>query len=110
MPYRKSDIVSYYEGYLRVMDYWRGKLPPATFMEVCYEELVSDPGATVSRILDFCELPWEEGCLHPEKNRAAIHTPSNWQARQPIYRSSVNRWQSFEPWLGELAALVPPRL
>jgi hypothetical protein len=34
-----------------------------------------------------------------------VKTPSRWQARQPIYRSSVGRWRAYEPWLGELAAL-----
>jgi len=39
-------------------------------------------------------------------NPRAVNTPSKWQARQPIYRSSVARWRRYEPWLGPLRALV----
>jgi hypothetical protein len=30
-----------------------------------------------------------------------------WQARQPIYRRSLERWRRYEPWLGELRQLLP---
>ena len=35
-----------------------------------------------------------------------VTTASIWQARQPIYRSSVERWLCYEPWLGELRELA----
>jgi hypothetical protein len=35
-----------------------------------------------------------------------VNTPSKWQARQPIYRTSVERWRRYEPWLGPLRPLV----
>ncbi len=34
-------------------------------------------------------------------------TASLWQARQPIYKSSIERWRRYEPWLGELRQLDP---
>jgi len=30
-----------------------------------------------------------------------------WQARQPVYTTSVARWRRYEPWLGELRQLLP---
>ncbi len=41
----------------------------------------------------------------PERNQRVVRTASLWQARQPVYRSSVARWRNYEPWLGELAEL-----
>ena len=38
--------------------------------------------------------------------RAGSRTASLWQARQPIYRTSVERWRRYEPWLGELRELA----
>jgi hypothetical protein len=35
-----------------------------------------------------------------------VKTPSKWQTRQPIYRSSVERWRRYEQWLGPLRGLV----
>jgi hypothetical protein len=32
---------------------------------------------------------------------------SLWQARQPVYNTSVERWRRYEPWLGELRELLP---
>jgi hypothetical protein len=34
-------------------------------------------------------------------------TESLWQARQPVYATSVERWRRYEPWLGELRTLLP---
>jgi len=51
-------------------------------------------------------LSWDPACLQPEKNRRVVKTASKWQARQPIYRTAVDRWRRYEPFLGPLAALV----
>ena len=48
----------------------------------------------------------DDACLRPESNPRAVKTPSKWQTRQKIYRSSVARWRRYEPWLGPLSALV----
>jgi hypothetical protein len=77
-------------------------------LDVQYEELVEDPRPVIERILDYCRLPWEDACLHHERNERAVVTPSLWQVRQPIYRTSVARWRRFEPWLGALAELHEP--
>jgi hypothetical protein len=36
-----------------------------------------------------------------------VKTTSLWQARQPVYATSVERWRRYEPWLGELRELLP---
>ena len=36
-----------------------------------------------------------------------VKTGSMWQARQPVYNTSVERWRHYEPWLGELRELLP---
>lgn len=105
--YSKANIVNYYRQYLEAMSYWRTQLPTESLLEIDYEDLISDPSSAVPRVITFCDLPWEEACLHHEKNEAAINTPSRWQARQPIYATSMERWRKFEPWLGEFAELKP---
>ena len=47
-------------------------------------------------------------CLSPERNKRTVRTASLWQARQPVYSTSVARWRRYEPWLGELRELLPP--
>jgi hypothetical protein len=64
------------------------------------------PEPVIRRIIAACGLAWHDACLRPESNPRAVKTPSKWQTRQPIYRTSVARWRRYEPWLGPLRALV----
>jgi tetratricopeptide (TPR) repeat protein len=103
-----EDLASYYRLYRRLMDHWRAVIPPHRLIEIHYEDLVADPDQTARSLIAFCGLEWDSACLHPELNRQAIATASAWQARLPIYRSSVGRWRRYEPWLRELRDLTEP--
>jgi Flp pilus assembly protein TadD len=103
----RGDLVFYYRQYERLMDHWRHVLPPDRFTEIDYERLVEDREAETRRLIAFCGLDWEVACLAPERNMRAVRTTSLWQARQPVYRSSLARWRRYEPWLGELRELLP---
>lgn len=103
--YSRKNIVCFYKEYLRFMEHWRRVLPTDRFLEIDYEALVGDSEPAVRKIIEFCGLPWNDSCLHHEENRAAVSTPSRWQARQPIYKTSVERWRRYEPWLGDFAEL-----
>jgi hypothetical protein len=102
----RGDLAFYYQHYAQLMEHWRRVLPTGCYIEVDYETLVADHEATVRRLIAFCGLEWDNACLHHEGNRSAVRTASRWQARQPIYRNSVDRWRHYEPWLGELRSLL----
>jgi len=102
----RGDLAAYYRQYLRLMDHWRRVLPSDRLLDVDYEEAVVASEATARRLVAFCGLEWDPACLHPERNPDRIRTASVWQARQPIYDSSVERWRNYEPWLGELRELL----
>jgi tetratricopeptide (TPR) repeat protein len=101
----RSDLVHEYRQYERIMAHWRTVLPADLLLDVDYETLVADREAGTRRLIAFCGLDWDAACLRPEDNRRIVGTASVWQARQPVYRRSVERWRNYEPWLGELAAL-----
>ena len=101
----RSNIVFASKEFLRLADHWRRVLPADSLLDVRYENLVAQPKIQVQRILAFCGLEWNEACLHPELNETRVNTPSVWQARQPIYRTSTERWKKYEPWLGEFEEL-----
>jgi hypothetical protein len=98
--------VAYIEQYRRLMDHWNRVLPPGTLLGVSYEEIVSNQQATTQELLSFCDLPWNEACLRPEKNKRSVSTPSNWQTRQSVYRSSMQRWRNYEELLGPMIRLL----
>jgi tetratricopeptide (TPR) repeat protein len=105
-PTGGAELVAYFRDYQRLIDHWRSVLPSDRFVEVDYEELTSEPEPVIRRIIAACGLAWHDNCLRPESNPRAVKTPSKWQTRQPIYRTSVERWRRYEPWLGPLRALV----
>ena len=106
--YDKGDLAFYYRWYERLMAHWRDVLPPGTMLEVDYEDLVDDPERVTRQMIGFLGLPWDDACLRPEDNDRVVKTASQWQARQPTYRTSKERWRRYEPWLGELRTLLDP--
>jgi tetratricopeptide (TPR) repeat protein len=102
----RAGLVAYYRQYQRLMDHWRAVIPRDRLLEIDYEEATASPEVVSRRLVDFCGLPWDPACLRPELNPDIIRTASRWQARQPVYRTSVERWRRYEPWLGELRTLV----
>ncbi len=102
----KASIVAAYKEYARLMDHWRTVLPADRFMEVRYEDLVDDRGKVTRALAEFLDLPWHDSMLTPESNDRSVVTPSVWQVRQPMYRTSIERWRRFEPWLGPFGELL----
>jgi tetratricopeptide (TPR) repeat protein len=105
-PTGGTELVAYFHSYQRLMDHWRRVLPVDRFIEVDYEDLTRAPEPVIRRIIAACGLEWHDACLSPEFNPRAVKTPSKWQSRQPIYRTSVARWRRYKTWLGPLGALV----
>jgi tetratricopeptide (TPR) repeat protein len=105
-PTGGTALVSYVRAYQRLSAHWRRVLPAERFVEVEYETLAEAPEPAIRRLVAACGLPWDAACLRPERNTSVVSTPSKWQTRQPIYRSAINRWRSYEPWLGPLDALL----
>ena len=97
----RADIVFYYEQYVRLMAHWRSVLPSQRFMEVDYEMLVAEPERIIRTMIEFCQLPWDDACLSPERSAHMIATPSLWQARQPVHGRAVERWRRYRDWLGD---------
>jgi tetratricopeptide (TPR) repeat protein len=105
-PTGGAELVAYFRCYQRITDHWRRVLPPERFIEVDYEELTREPEPIIRRMIAACGLTWHDACLRHERNPRAVKTPSKWQTRQPIYRTSVARWRRYEPWLGPLRELI----
>jgi Flp pilus assembly protein TadD len=105
----RGDLAFFFRQYQRLMAHWRHVLPPDRLIDVDYEALVSDPETQARRLIAACGLEWNDACLAPHLNTRTIKTASLWQARQPVYKTSVERWQRYEPWLGEFRELLPAK-
>ena len=103
--YDMFDLGEYYLQYIRLMQHWQELLPDFV-LEVRYEDVVADLEHQVRRILEYCELPWEDDCLRFHETERAVKTASSEQVRQPIYSSSVNLWRNYESQLEELIEIL----
>ena len=98
----QKDIAEYYNLYLKIMRFWKTKLSDS-ICDVEYENIVNSPEDEIKRIIKFCNLDWDSNCLNFHKNKKTpIQTVSVSQARQPIYKSSVNSNSFYSEYLQEM--------
>ena len=99
--YGLESVGRYYRDYVRLMDHWDDVLP-GYVLRIQHEDVVDDLETQARRLLDFCGLPFEDACLEFYKSNRNVRTPSSEQVRQPIYRSGLEYWRNYEPWLEPL--------
>ncbi len=104
--YDLGELGRYYQRYERLMAHWRRVLPPRSFLDVRYEDVVAHLEAQARRIIAHCGLPWDDRCLAFHETERPVRTASATQVRQPIYRSAVGRWRVYEDHLGPLLSAL----
>jgi len=107
--YDLVDIGEYFLEYERIMDHWHAVLP-GKVLTLQYEEIVNNFEHEVRRLLQHCELPFEEGCLRFYETDRPIRTASSEQVRQPVYKKSIAFWRNYEDKLDELKEVLAPSL
>jgi len=99
--YSLDDIGRYYKDYVKLMAHW-DEVIPGYVLRVQHEDVVANLETQVTRMLDFCGVPFEESCLEFHKTERNVRTPSSEQVRQPIFSTALEQWKNYEPWLGPL--------
>ena len=92
-----------------MMSHWQ-KVAPDRVLRVQYEDVVNELEDQVRRILDYCKLPYEKGCVDFHQTKRAVRTASSEQVRQPIYSGSIGTWQRFEKHITPLIEGLEPLL
>ncbi len=96
-----KEMAEYYRMYLDLMNFWHERFP-GRIHDLDYERLTENQEEETRKMLDYCGLPWEKGCLEFEKTQRAVKTASALQVRQKLYRGSSEAWRKFDPYLGVL--------
>ena len=107
--YDLVELGEHYLQYQRLMNHWHEVLP-GKVLDVQYEEVVADLEGQVRRILEYCELGWEDTCLQFHETSRAVKSASSEQVRRPIYSTSLNFWRHYESHLGPLIEVLEPLL
>lgn len=107
--YDLGELGRYYRSYHELMAHWRRVLPPDYILDVAYENVVDDLEREARRMIDYCGLPWDDRCLSFHRTSRTVRTASSVQVRQPLFRSSMERWRHYErglrPLIDELGSL-----
>ncbi len=107
--YSLTDMGRFYRDYVELMAHFDEVLPGRVH-RVIYERTVEDTEAEVRKLLAYCGLPFEPGCLRFFENERPVRTASAEQVRRPIYRDGVEQWRHYEAWLGPLKDALGPVL
>ena len=99
--YDFGDLAGYYNNYVELMEHWNQVLPNQ-ILSIKYEDLVNDFEYSVNKILNYCNLDFEDECLSFYKNKRSVRTPSSEQVRQPIYKKGLDYWKNYDAYLGDL--------
>ena len=107
--YGLKEIGHHYKNYVEVMDHW-DRVLPGYVLRVQHEDVVNDLEGQVRRMLEFCDLPFEQNCLEFHKTERNVRTPSSEQVRQPIYKTGLEQWRNFEAHLDPLIEALGPEI
>ncbi len=93
--YDLKDIYKYYGLYENIMEFWE-EMFPSRIYRLDYERLTASQKEETQKLLDYCGLGWEDGCMEFEKNKRAVRTASFAQVRKKIYTGSSEEWKKFK--------------
>lgn len=97
--YDFADMAVFMEGHDALMHHWHESLRIPIY-ELEYERLVTHTEATLADLRNFVGAPAHKAD-HPDDG-APVQSASVWQARQPVYKTSVGRWRHYAPYVPEL--------
>lgn len=103
--YNLEASAQYYKLYNELMKYWK-KILKDKILEINYEELVADQIIQTKKILEYCDLDWDDQCVNFYKSKRIVRTASVDQVRKPIYKNSVNSWKNYKSHIQPLINLL----
>ena len=99
--YNMSDLALFYELYHNLMNFWH-ELYPNKIYDLNYENLTVNQEKETRKLLEYCDLEWDESCLNFHENDRAVKTVSSHQVRQKMYQGSSETWKDYKEYLRPL--------
>ena len=99
--YNFDDLAGFYGLYTDLMDFWH-QLFPDRIYDMCYEDLTTNQEEETRKLLEYCEIEWDDNCLNFHNSKRAVKTASALQVRQKMYQGSSEAWKKYEVHLKPL--------
>ena len=106
--YDLEEMARHHYRYRGLMDVWRERFG-GRFLDISYEETVSDLEPNARRLIEFLGLPWEDACLRFHEQAQAVSTASAVQVREPVHTRSIGRWRKYEQQLRPMRRILEER-
>ena len=87
--YDEKTLKAYFQGYKLLSDHWL-EIFEDRILEIRYEELINGTRENIKKILKYCNLEWQEGCLDFHQNKRYVDTISASSVKKPIYKTAIN--------------------
>jgi len=99
--YDQNDLAQYYGLYSDLMSFWHERFPDQIY-DICYEDLTTNQEDETRKLLEYCDLDWDEKCLNFHSNKRPVKTASALQVRKKMYQGSSEAWKKYEAHLQPL--------
>src|SRR3546814_18213378 len=87
------DVGRYYLLFDGLMAFWRQQMP-GRILELHYEALVDDQERATRELLEFCDLPWEDGCLCFEDYKSPVRSAERHVGTECV-STCRSRWSPY---------------
>ena len=103
--YDLESLGDFYNSYKDLLNFWN-KYFYNKIYNISYEKLVKNQKEEVVKLLNYCDLDWDDDCMTFYKNKKTVATASLAQVRSPIYKSSVSQWKNFSTEIEKLTDIL----
>lgn len=103
--YDQREMARHYVRYHTLMQNFRQRFP-GRFIDVAYEELVTNTEASLRAVLEYVGLSWHPDCLDFAGRRSPVATQSAAQVREAPHDRSIGRWRRFEAELEPMHSVL----
>jgi tetratricopeptide (TPR) repeat protein len=103
--YDLETTTEFYVQFRKLAALWL-ELFPENFYLVNYEKLVNEPLVESQKLIEFCNLSWQEQCVNIHLNAAPVATASALQVRSPINNRSVGNWKKYDAYLANVKEIL----
>ncbi|WP_169714013.1 tetratricopeptide repeat-containing sulfotransferase family protein [Oceanicoccus sagamiensis] len=100
-----DSLGKYYVDFQRQMDYWEDAFP-GKIHTVKYENLVSQQEQEIAKLLEYCQLPWDDACLQHHLSVSNVITASSIQVKAPVHTNAIAKWEQHKEQLQSVAAII----
>jgi len=99
--FNQDDLAKFYVLYRELMDFWH-ELFPEKIYDINYEKLTINQEVETKKLLEYCDLDWDENCLNFQNNIRGVKTASASQVRKKMYQGSSEDWKKYEQYIKPL--------